>query len=160
MEKITQSLAGRVAIFNLLPFSIEELKDSPYGNGKLYDYIFQGLYPRVYSQRTLPDVFYPFYIQSYVERDVRQVQAIGDLALFEKFLGLCAGRVGQIFNQTALANETGVSLPTINRWMSVLQTGFIAYLLQPYYRNFNKRLTKVLRHFWWCRPNFPTTLKA
>ena len=143
MEKITQSLAGRVAIFNLLPFSIEELKDSPYGNGKLYDYIFQGLYPRVYSQRTLPDVFYPSYIQSYVERDVRQVQAIGDLALFEKFLGLCAGRVGQIFNQTALANETGVSLPTINRWMSVLQTGFIAYLLQPYYRNFNKRLTKT-----------------
>ncbi len=143
MEKITQSLAGRVVIFNLLPFSMEELTGSTYGNGKLYDYIFQGLYPRVYSQQTLPEIFYPSYIQSYVERDVRQVNAIGDLALFEKFLGLCAGRVGQLFNQTALANETGVSLPTISRWMSVLQTGFIAYLLQPYHRNFNKRLTKT-----------------
>jgi len=143
MEKITQSLAGRVAVFNLLPFSMEELTGSPYGNGNLYDYIFQGLYPRIYSQQTSPDIFYPSYIQSYVERDVRQVQAIGDLALFEKFLGLCAGRVGQMFNQTALANETGVSIPTINRWMSVLQTGFIAYLLQPYHRNFNKRLTKT-----------------
>ncbi|MBP6813149.1 MAG: ATP-binding protein [Saprospiraceae bacterium] len=143
MEKITQSLAGRVAIFNLLPFSTEELRGSVYGDGKLYEYIFQGLYPRIYSQQTPPDVFYPSYIQSYVERDVRQVQAIGDLALFEKFLGLCAGRVGQIFNQTALANETGVSLPTIHRWMSILQTGFIAYLLQPYHRNFNKRLTKT-----------------
>lgn len=143
MEKITQSLAGRVAIFNLLPFSFGEIAGSDYGRGTAYDYIFQGLFPRIYDQNAPPEVFYPSYIQSYVERDVRQVQSVGDLAAFEKFLGLCAGRVGQLFNQSALANETGVSAPTIARWMSVLQTGFIVYLLQPYHRNFNKRLVKT-----------------
>lgn len=142
MERITQSLAGRVAIFHLLPFSYSEISRTEYGNGTLNQYIFQGFFPRIYDQHTPPEVFYPSYIQTYVERDVRQIQAIGDLALFEKFLSLCAGRVGQVFNQSALAVETGVSVPTIARWMSILQTGFIAYLLQPFYQNFNKRITK------------------
>lgn len=131
MEKITQSLAGRVAMFHLLPFSVHELEDTPYAGKSAYEYIYNGLFPRIYDQDTPPDVFYPSYIQTYVERDVRQLQSIGDLAAFERFLQLCAGRVGQAFNQNALAVETGVSAPTIARWMSLLQTGFIAicYLL-------------------------------
>jgi len=143
MEKITQSLAGRVAIFNLLPFSVRELTGTPYEHKNAFDYIYQGFFPRIYDQQTPPEVFYPSYIQTYVERDVRQVQSVGDLAAFERFLQLCAGRVGQIFNQSALANETGVSAPTVARWMSVLQTGFVAYLLPPFFRNFNKRITKT-----------------
>lgn len=143
MEKITQSLAGRVAIFNLLTFSARELTGTAYEEKDAFDYIYRGLFPRIYDQQTPPDVFYPSYIQTYVERDVRQVQSIGDLAAFERFLQLCAGRVGQIFNQSAIANETGVSAPTIARWMSVLQTGFVAYLLPPFFNNFNKRITKT-----------------
>lgn len=143
MEKITQSLAGRVAIYHLLPFSIRELAGTTFGGQDAYTYIFNGLFPRIYDQHTPPDVFYPSYIQSYVERDVRQIQAIGDLAAFERFLQLCAGRVGQLFNQSAVANETGVSAPTIARWMSVLQTGFVAYLLPPYFQSFNKRIVKT-----------------
>jgi predicted AAA+ superfamily ATPase len=143
MEKITQSLAGRVAIFNLLPFSVQELDGTQHAGKDAFEYIFNGLFPRIYDQGAPPEVFYPSYIQTYVERDVRQVQSIGDLAAFERFLHLCAGRVGQIFNQSALAVECGVSAPTIARWMSVLQTGFVAYLLPPFFNNFNKRITKT-----------------
>lgn len=143
MEKITQSLAGRVALFHLLPFSVHELENTPHASRSAYEYIYNGLFPRIYDQGTPPDVFYPSYIQTYVERDVRQLQSIGDLAAFERFLQLCAGRVGQAFNQSAIAVETGVSAPTIARWMSVLQTGFIAYLLPPFFKNYNKRITKT-----------------
>lgn len=108
-----------------------------------FEYIYKEFFPRIYDQGTPPEIFYPSYIQTYVERDVRQIQSIGDLAAFERFLQLCAGRVGQIFNQSAIANETGVSAPTVARWMSVLQTGFVAYLLPPYFKNFNKRITKT-----------------
>jgi predicted AAA+ superfamily ATPase len=142
-EKITQSLAGRVAILHLLPFSYEELSETPYASEDLLKYMFQGMFPRIYDQQVPPDVLYPSYIQSYIERDVRQVQAIGDLMVFEKFLRLCTGRIGQLFNQSNLANEIGVSVPTIRRWMSVLQTGFVTFLLPPYYRNFNKRVLKT-----------------
>lgn len=142
-EKITQSLAGRVAILHLLPFSYEELRNTPYASEDLLQYMFQGMFPRIYDQHVPPDVLYPSYIQSYIERDVRQVQAIGDLMAFEKFLRLCAGRIGQLFNQSNLANEIGVSVPTIKNWMSVLQTGFVTFLLPPYYRNFNKRVLKT-----------------
>ncbi len=143
MEKITQSLAGRVAVFHLLPFSVRELDGTPFAGKSAYTYIYNGLFPRIYDQGAPPEVFYPSYIQTYVERDVRQVQSVGDWAAFERFLQRCAGRVGQAFNQSALAVETGVSATTIARWMSVLQTGFIAYLLPPFFKNYNKRITKT-----------------
>lgn len=142
-EKITQSLAGRVAILHLLPFSYQELSATPYASEDLLQYMFKGMFPRIYDQQVPPDVLYPSYIQSYIERDVRQVQAIGDMMAFEKFLRLCAGRIGQLFNQSNLANEIGVSVPTIKSWMSVLQTGFVTFLLPPYYRNYNKRILKT-----------------
>ncbi|MCS7035724.1 MAG: ATP-binding protein [Saprospiraceae bacterium] len=143
LEKITQSLAGRVALFHLLPFSVQELKGTAYELPDPFQYIYRGLFPRLYDQSASPEVFYPSYIQTYVERDVRQVQSIGDLMAFERFLHLCAGRIGQKFNQSAVATEVGVSAPTIARWMSVLQASFVAYLLPPYFQNFNKRIVRT-----------------
>lgn len=149
LENITQSLAGRVAIFNLLPFSYSEIKGADFAQASLFEFIYKGMYPRLYDQNVPPEVFYPSYIQSYIQRDVRQVQNIGDLHAFEKFLHLCAGRVGQLFNQSNLATEVGVSVPTIRRWMSILQTGFVAFLLPPYFRHFNKRILKTPKLFFY-----------
>jgi hypothetical protein len=143
MEKITQSLAGRVAVFNLLPFSLQELKETEYQLHNPFEYIVKGFYPRIYDQNTPIDVFYPSYLLTYLERDVRLLKNIGDLAAFERFVRLCAGHIGQIFNQTSLSNDTNFSQPTIKSWLSVLETSFVAFLLPPYYRNFNKRLLKT-----------------
>jgi len=143
MEKITQSLAGRIAIFHLLPLSLEELKPTSYSPDNPFDFILNGGYPRIYDQQVDLNVFYPSYIQTYVERDVRQLLNISDLQQFQLFTKICAGRIGQLFNQNAIANDTGLTRPTVKRWFSILQTGFIAYTLPPYFRNFNKRLTKM-----------------
>ena len=143
MEKITQSLAGRVAIFHLLPFSLNELKDTNYFPLNAFEYILKGGYPRIYDQSVELNVFFSSYIQSYVERDVRQLVNIGDLQQFQLFTRICAGRVGQLFNQSAIANQTGLTHPTVKKWMSILQTSFIAYTLPPYFRNFSKRLIKT-----------------
>ncbi len=143
MEKITQSLAGRVAVFNLLPFSIQELEVTPFQLKNPFEYIVKGFYPRVYDQNTPPEIFYPSYLLTYLERDVRLLKNIGNLAAFERFVRLCAGHIGQIFNQTSLANDTNFSLPTIKSWLSVLETSFVAFLLPPYFRNYNKRLLKT-----------------
>nr|MCU0348912.1 DUF4143 domain-containing protein [Saprospiraceae bacterium] len=89
------------------------------------------------------DIFYPSYISTYVERDVRQVQNVGDLNAFDQFLRLCAGHVGQLFNQSAIANSAGLSHPTVKRWLSILESSFIVFTLQPYHANFNKRLVKT-----------------
>jgi len=143
MEKISQSLAGRVAIFHLLPFSLTELVGTPYAVENPFEYIFRGSFPRVYDQDVPTEIFYPAYIQTYLERDVRQLQNIGDFYAFERFLHLCAGHVGQLMNQSNLANDAGVSHTTIGRWLSVLQTSFITFALPPYFRNFNKRVVKT-----------------
>ena len=143
MERITQSLAGRVAVFHLLPFSANELENTPYQLDKPFEYIVKGFYPRIYDQGALPDVFYPSYLLTYLERDVRLLKNIGDLASFERFVRLCAGRIGQVFNQSSLANDTGLSQPTIRSWFSVLETSFVTFLLPPYFRNYNKRLIKT-----------------
>ena len=143
MEKITQSLAGRVAIFHLLPFSLEEIKESKYFQADPFSFILNGGYPRIYDQNVDLSVFFPAYVQTYVERDVRQLVNIGDLQQFQLFTRICAGRVGQLFNQRSIANELGITHPTVKSWFSILQTSFIAYTLPPYFRNFNKRLTKT-----------------
>jgi hypothetical protein len=143
MEKITQSLAGRVAVFNLLPFSTRELAGTAYQIDDPFKYIVKGFYPRIYDQQTPPDLFYPSYLLTYLERDVRLLKNIGDLSGFERFVRLCAGHVGQIFNQSSLANDTNFSQPTIRSWFSVLETSFVAFLLPPYFRNYNKRLLKT-----------------
>ena len=107
------------------------------------EYLYKGGYPRIYEQQIEPIDFYPNYLQTYIERDVRQMLNVRDLATFQKFIQLLAGRVGQLLNQNNLANELGLSNKTIESWISVLEASFIVFRLQPYHKNFNKRLIKT-----------------
>jgi predicted AAA+ superfamily ATPase len=139
MEKISQTLAGRTAVLHLLPFSFSELK--PYT--KQYEQlIFKGAYPRIYDREIAPTDFYPAYIQTYVEKDVRLIKNIGDINAFIQFTRLCAGRIGQLLNYASLASDAGISPNTAKAWLSILESSYILYRLQPYHRNFNKRLVK------------------
>lgn len=140
--KISQSLAGRVFITHLLPFSLAKLKDTPYCSNQPEHFIFSGFYPRLYDKKIKPEQFYPSYIQSYTERDVRQIINISNLVLFQKFMRLAAGRIGQLLNYYSLANELGVDYKTVKSWFSILEASFIIFLLPPHFNNFNKRLVK------------------
>ena len=139
MEKISQTLGGRTAVLHLLPFSLAELKPDA---ERLESVIFQGQYPRIYDRDMAPTDFYPAYIQTYIERDVRLLKNIGDYNAFIQFTRLCAGRVGQLLNYASLASDAGISPNTARSWLSILESSFILYRLLPYYRNFNKRLVK------------------
>lgn len=140
MEKISQTLAGRTAILHLLPFSFDELE--PASAEPYESVIFKGQYPRIYDRAIAPADFYPSYIQTYIEKDVRLMKNIGDINAFIQFTQLCAGRVGQLLNYTGLANDAGISPNTAKAWLSILESSFIVYRLQPFHRNFNKRLVK------------------
>lgn len=142
LEQITQTLAGRTAIVKLLPFSQEELKNTKNQLNDPFEYVFSGMYPPVYDRKIPPSIFYNNYIQTYIERDVRTIKNIGNLADFSRFLTLCAGRVGQILNTYSLATDTGVSVNTVKSWISVLEASYILYRLQPHHKNFNKRVVK------------------
>ncbi len=139
MEKISQTLAGRTAILHLLPFSLAELEP---GAEPYEDVIFKGRYPRIYDRDIDPTDFYPAYIQTYVEKDVRLIKNIGDSNAFIQFIRLCAGRVGQLLNYASLANDAGISPNTAKSWFAILESSYILYRLQPYHRNFSKRLVK------------------
>lgn len=142
-EKISQTLAGRTAILKLLPFSLKELNHiNKFKHRDFEDWIFAGFYPRIYDQDIDPESFYPFYFETYVQRDVRQIQNIRNLTQFSNFVRLCAGRIGQLIDFSSLANDTGVSVNTIKGWLSILEASFVIFLLHPYYRNFNKRIIK------------------
>lgn len=143
MAGITQSLAGRVATINLLPFSASELRQAGRLPDSLDEILFQGGYPPIHDRRLDPSIWFGNYVQTYLERDVRQLINVRDLGQFQKFLRLCAGRTGQLLNLSALGDETGVSHNTIREWISVLEASFILYRLPPYHRNFNKRLVKT-----------------
>lgn len=137
-EKISQSLAGRVANFVLLPLAISEINKVPEYARLAID----GFYPRVYDKPVPPKDYYRDYLSTYVERDIRQIKNVGDLSSFQRFLQLVAGRVGQIVNLSSLASDTGVSHRTIESWLSVLEASYIIFRLQPYFRNFGKRVIK------------------
>ncbi len=140
-QSITQSLAGRTAILKLLPLSINEINQvSPHNT--LNNYLYTGMYPRIYQDKINPSKFYRDYMQTYIERDVRQMINVKDLSLFQSFLKLCAGRVGQLFNANNLSNELGISNHTIQNWLSILEASFVAFRLQPYYENLGKRIIK------------------
>ncbi len=141
MESVSQSLAGRTAILNLLPLSISELKRAKQENST-DQYLLKGFYPRVYAEKLEPTKAYRNYFQTYIERDLRFLINVKDLSAFQKFVKLCAGRVGQIFNASALSSEVGVSVPTINSWGSILQESYIIFMLQPYFSNIRKRLVR------------------
>lgn len=140
-QSITQSLAGRTALLTLLPLSLAELQAA--GEALTLDQaLFNGFYPRVYQDKLNPTQVYRDYFKTYVERDVRQLINIKDLSLFEKFIHICAGRVGTILNINQLSNDTGISTRTVEQWLSLLEASFIIYKLQPYYENFGKRVIK------------------
>ncbi|MCD4736324.1 MAG: ATP-binding protein, partial [Bacteroidales bacterium] len=142
LEKISQSLAGRVAIVNLFPFTVSEIKKTGFNSASYSGFIYNGSYPGLYDKNIQPLDFYPSYLQTYLERDVRSIINVGNLLDFRTFLGLVAGRTGQIVNYASLANDVGVDQKTVKKWLSVLEASFIVFFLRTYHKNFNKRLIK------------------
>ena len=142
MQSISQSLAGRTAIMKLLPLSHNEMRNAEILPKTIDKEIFYGGYPRLFDKNIKPADFYPYYIQTYVEKDLRLLKNIDNLGKFILFIKLCAGRIGQLLNLSSLANETGIAVSTAQSWVSVLETSYIVYLLRPDHRNYSKRLIK------------------
>lgn len=161
LEKITQSLAGRIATFKLYPLTYTELslypEDLDYhsifrtrhhgraviGQDELYKLLWTGFYPRIYDKQLDSYKWYENYLLTYVERDVRSLLNVRNLLLFEKFLSLCASQSGQLVNYTTLSNALGVSLPTVKEWISILEASGLIFILRPYFKNFSKRIIKT-----------------
>ncbi|MDC7243578.1 MAG: ATP-binding protein [Sphaerochaetaceae bacterium] len=139
MEQISQSLAGRVGITKLLPFSFNELSGT---ENDINEIIYKGSYPRIYDQGIRPEVFYKNYISTYIEKDIRQIKQITKIDDFLKFIKILAGRTGQEVNTNTISEECGVSHNTIKEWISVLEASFIVYRLRPFHKNYNKRIVK------------------
>ena len=142
LRQVAQSLAGRTAVFELLPLSYSEIKEQAEGKS-LDSLLFDGFYPAIYAGRNIPKFIYPSYLKTYLDKDVRDLLQIKDMMHFHTFIRLCAGRIGSLFNASELANEIGVSSHTITAWLSVLQASYIVALLPPYFENSRKRLIKT-----------------
>ena len=142
-EKINQSLAGRVAFLTLLPLSLQELADNNYQFSDYEQAIYQGFYPRIYDKQIAPLDWYPNYIRTYIERDVREIKNILDIGQFQLFLKMCASRVGQLVNLAALANDCGITQNTVKSWLALLEQSFITFTLKPFHENLGKRLVKM-----------------
>lgn len=138
---INQSLAGRTALVRLLPFSFEEIH-AGFSQPDLDSLLYQGFYPRIWDKRLDPTQALGDYFETYIERDLRQLITIKDLNLFQRFIKLCAGRIGQLLNVNSLANDTGISHTTASNWLSVLEASYVIFRLQPYFKNISKRLVK------------------
>ncbi len=143
LSNITQSLAGRVGLVQLLPFSLQELQEGGVPVTSLGDLLWRGLYPPIHDRSLAPEQWFANYLMTYVERDVRQLIEVQNLSLFQRFLKLCAARCGQLLNMTSLGNDCGVSHKTVAAWLSVLEAGYVVFLLQPHHQNFGKRLVKT-----------------
>lgn len=143
MDAIDQSLAGRVAILNLQPFSARELMDAGAFPQNIHEWIFTGGYPRIYDKHIDPADYYPNYIQTYLERDVRGTDGVSKLTEFERMLTLCASRTGELLNIESLARDCGVAVNTIKGWLSILEASFLVRRLTPYHRNLGKRIIKT-----------------
>ena len=146
-EAVSQSLAGRTAILQLLPLSITELSRAGYAFDNFAEYVLRGFLPRIYSQNQRPHQAYANYYQTYVERDVRQLINLKDVVLFEKFLKLVAGRAGQLIDYTSLGNDTGVDAKTVKNWLSILEASFVLFKLPPFFDNFGKRAMKSPKYY-------------
>ncbi|GAB4228555.1 MAG: ATP-binding protein [Chlamydiales bacterium] len=140
-DVIAQSLAGRTSILHLLPMSMQEFHDEKI-EFTLDEILYQGGYPRIYKDQLNPTKAYGNYVQTYLERDLRQMIEVKNLQLFQRFLKLCAGRIGQIFNKENIANEVGVTAKTITHWLSILEASYLIFMLPPYFENFGKRTIK------------------
>lgn len=142
MQSISQSLAGCTALLSLAPFSVAELRSENLVPQTTNEMLFKGSFPRIYDKQIEATDFYPSYIKTYIDRDVRILRNINDYSAFTRFLKLCAGRCSQILNVTALAEDAGITRKTAEAWLSVLEASYIIYLLKPYYKNFGKRIIK------------------
>ncbi|PID99741.1 MAG: AAA family ATPase, partial [Acidobacteria bacterium] len=140
-EKISQTLAGRTRIIELFPLERAELPSEEQPED-IYTSLFYGGYPRIFDEKLNPTEWMEDYYLTYVERDARMLLNIGDLAKFDRFVRLCAGRVGQLINYDSLASDAGISQPTAKSWLRVLQASYICFLLEPHHKNFNKRIIK------------------
>lgn len=143
LEKISQSLAGRSAIMHLLPFEIDELERAKKTPPSIEEMLVKGFYPRLYEQSVKSQDWYPNYIRTYIERDVRQIKNVHDLDTFQLFLKMCASRAGQLLDLTSLGNDCGISHNTAKAWLNILEASFIIFFLRPHHNNFNKRLVKT-----------------
>ena len=143
MSDISQSLAGRTAFIELLPFSVTEMEGGGITPAELDTIMFMGGYPPLYDRRLTPGLWFPAYVTAYVERDVRQLLNVQDLDAFQRFLRLCAGRSGQLLNLSALANDCGITHNTAKSWISTLEASYVMFLLRPHHSNFRKRLVKT-----------------
>ncbi|MDD3299722.1 MAG: ATP-binding protein [Bacteroidales bacterium] len=142
IKQITQSLAGRTAMLELLPLSYQEIK-SEADKKSLDNILYSGFYPAIYAGKNIPKLLYPSYTKTYLERDVRDLLNVKDIMLFQKFMRLCAGRIGSLFVASDLASELGVTVNTIKSWLSVLQASYIITMLPPWFENTTKRLVKT-----------------
>ncbi len=148
-EDITQSLAGRVATVVLLPFSHDELINAKLLPDTPEELLFKGLYPPIYDRSLDPTLWYGNYTRTYIERDVRQIIQVRDLSTFQHFVRMCAARTGQLLNLSSLANDCGITHNTAKSWISILEASYIIYLLKPHFENFNKRLVKTPKLFFY-----------
>jgi predicted AAA+ superfamily ATPase len=158
LERVSQSLAGRAAILELLPFSMAELDQRPalspaefesgefeeieYDRRDLDDILFTGTFPAIHDRNLEASTWLDGYVRTYVERDVRTISNIGDLDSFLRFLGLCAGRSGQLVNRSSLGADAGIDQTTVRRWISILQASYVVDVLRPHFENFSRRLIK------------------
>lgn len=148
LHSISQSLAGRTALLNLLPLGLEEVRRFSVTPDKLWETLWKGSYPAVFDRELSPGEWYPSYVATYVERDVRALLNVGSAASFQSFLRLCAGRIAQLVNLSALGADAGVTHATAKAWLSVLEAGYIAWRLEPFHSNLTKRLVKTPKlHF-------------
>ena len=141
MKNLSESLAGRAGVFELLPMSIQEVTGKV-NLDNLNQILYNGLYPSICAKKNIAKFFYPSYVRTYLEKDVRDLLQMKDQIRFTKFLKLCAARIGSLFNASELGAEVGVSSKTISHWISVLQASYLITLLPPYYENIPKRLVK------------------
>jgi predicted AAA+ superfamily ATPase len=140
---ITQSLAGRASLIELHPLRLKELQDGGAAKSSLNQLLLQGGYPAVHARKLDPTRYYADYVGSYIERDVRSLSAVQDLGNFQRFMRLCAARTGQLLNLNGLANDCGISHPTAQAWMNLLEASYVVRRIAPYHRNFGKRLVKA-----------------
>ena len=142
-QAISQSLAGRVAFIQLLPFSFPELSRVNLLDSSFHYSLFRGFYPPIYDRDLSPSIWYANYVRTYLECDVRQMIQVRDLSGFQRFIKMCAAHTGQLVNFSALANDCGITHNTARAWISILEASYIVYLLIPHHENFNKRLIKT-----------------
>ena len=142
-ESLTQTLAGRAGYIDLLPLSYSEIELFGKKQRTTDSLMLLGAYPEIYHRKRKPAEWYPAYIRTFVERDVKQFRNVGDTILFQRFMQLCAGRTGQLLNVASISNECDIDVKTVNAWLGLLQAAYIIHLLPPYHKSFNKRIVKT-----------------